>query len=86
VVAAAVVEVVAASPCWLYRGSQLLGVIKGWFVGQSLNFSLYLVWRQLLFWLEAVRVTQVWLQILRKILESQMLGFLLPYPSQILDF
>jgi hypothetical protein len=29
VVAAAVVEVVAASPCWLYRGSQLLGVIKG---------------------------------------------------------
>jgi hypothetical protein len=28
----------AAPPCWLCCGSQLLGAIKGWFVGQSLNF------------------------------------------------
>jgi hypothetical protein len=31
-------------------GSQLLGATKGWFLGQSLNFFLYLVWWWLLFW------------------------------------
>jgi hypothetical protein len=25
-------------PCWLCSGLQLLGAIKGWFEGQSLNF------------------------------------------------
>jgi hypothetical protein len=59
---------------------QLLGAIKGSFVVQSLNFFLHLVW-QLLFWLEAVRVTQVWHQLLREVLESRRLGFLLTYPS-----
>jgi hypothetical protein len=36
-------------------------VIKGWFVGQSLNCFLHPVWWQLFVWLEAVRTTQVWL-------------------------
>jgi hypothetical protein len=70
------VVVVGAPPCWL------LGTIKGWFVGQSLNFFLHLVWWQLLFWLQEVRVTQVWLQLLREVLESHRLDFLLPYPSR----
>jgi hypothetical protein len=52
-------------PCWLCHGSQLLGAIKGWFEGQSLNFFLHLMWWQ--FWLEAVRITQVWLQRLREV-------------------
>jgi hypothetical protein len=30
-------------PCWLCSRSQLLGAIKGSFVGQSLNFFLNLV-------------------------------------------
>jgi hypothetical protein len=34
---------------------QLLGEIKGWFKGQSLNFFLHLIWWWL-FWLEAVRI------------------------------
>jgi hypothetical protein len=46
--------------------SQLLGAIKGWFECQSLNFFLHLMWWQL-FWLEAVRITQVWLQHLREV-------------------
>jgi hypothetical protein len=53
--------------CWLCSGLWLLGAINGWFVGQSLNFFLHLVYWQLLFWLEAVRVTQVWLQLLREV-------------------
>jgi hypothetical protein len=32
--------------CWLCR-SQLLGAIKGWSVGQSLNFFLHLIWWEL---------------------------------------
>jgi hypothetical protein len=48
-------------PCWLCCGLQLLGAIKGLFEGQSLNFFLHLMLRKLLFWLEAVRITQVWL-------------------------
>jgi hypothetical protein len=52
-------------PCWLCHGSQLLGAIKGWFEGQSLNFFLHLEWWQLLFWLKAVRITQLWLQCFR---------------------
>jgi hypothetical protein len=55
-------------------------------VGLSLNFFLHLVWWQLLFWLEAVRVTQVWLQLLREVLESWRLGFQLLYPSCHLGF
>jgi hypothetical protein len=47
-------------------------------VGHSLNFFLHLVWWRLLFWLEAVRVTQVWLWLIRLVLESWRLGFLLP--------
>jgi hypothetical protein len=65
----------------LCGGFQLLGVIKDWFVGQSLNFFLHLVWWQLLFGLEAVIITQVWLQHLREVLESRSLGYLLPYPN-----
>jgi hypothetical protein len=38
-VAAVVVVVMAALPCWLYSRSQLLGAIKGWLLGQSLIFS-----------------------------------------------
>jgi hypothetical protein len=68
-------------PCWLCSWLQLLGAIKGWFVGLSLNFFLHLVWWRLLFWLEAVRITQVWLQLLREVLESPRLGFLLLYLS-----
>jgi hypothetical protein len=33
----------------------MLFAIKGWFEGQSLNF-LHLMWWQLLFWLEEVRI------------------------------
>jgi hypothetical protein len=47
--------------------SQLLGAIKGWFEGQSFNFFLHLMWWQLLFWLEAIRITQVWLQHVREV-------------------
>jgi hypothetical protein len=57
-------------PCWLCSELQLLAATKGWFEGQSLNFFLHLVWWQLLFCLEAVRFTQVWLQHLREVLES----------------
>jgi hypothetical protein len=50
-------------------------------------FFLYLMWWQILFWLEAVRITQVWLQCLREdfgVTEFNSVeygGFLLPYPS-----
>jgi hypothetical protein len=57
-------------PFWLWSRLQLLGAIKGWFEGQSLNFFLHLVWWQLLFWLEAVRITQVWLQRPREVFWS----------------
>jgi hypothetical protein len=53
-------------------------------LGQPLIFFLHLVWWQLLFWLETVRITQVWLQYLREILESQSLVYLLLYPSHYL--
>jgi hypothetical protein len=46
---------------------QLLGEIKGWFEGQSLNFFRHLMWWQLLFCPEAIRITQVWLQHLREV-------------------
>jgi hypothetical protein len=73
----------SGSPALLaVRGLQLLSAFKGWFVGQSLNFFLHLMWWWLLFWLEAVRITQVWLQLHREVLESWRLGFLLPYPSR----
>jgi hypothetical protein len=49
-------------PYWLCSRLQLSGAIKGWFQGQSLNFFLHLMWWQLLLWLEAVRITQVWLK------------------------
>jgi hypothetical protein len=65
----------------LCSGSQLLGAIKGWFVGQSLNFFLHVVWWKVLFWLEAVRITQVWFHCLRGILESRSLGFLVLFLS-----
>jgi hypothetical protein len=54
-------------PCWLCSVLQLLGAIKGLFEGRSLNCFLHLVWWQLLFWLEAVRIIQVWLQYLREV-------------------
>jgi hypothetical protein len=63
-------------------GSQLLCAINDWFVGQSLNFFLHLVWQQLLFCLEAVRIIQVWLQSLREVLELWSLGLLLLYPNR----
>jgi hypothetical protein len=50
-------------------------------VGQSLNFFLHLVWWQLLLCQEAVIVTQVRLQLLREVLESCGLLFLLLYHS-----
>jgi hypothetical protein len=68
-------------PCWLCTRVQLLDEIKGWLVGHSLNFFLYLVLWQLLFWLEALRITLEWLQCLREVLESWRLGFLLLYPG-----
>jgi hypothetical protein len=63
-------------PCWLCSGSQLLGAIKGWVLGQIWNFFLHLLWWQLLFWLEAVRIPQEWLQCLREVLESWRLVFI----------
>jgi hypothetical protein len=35
--------------CCMWHRSQLLGTIKGWFKGQSLNFFLHLMWWQLFF-------------------------------------
>jgi hypothetical protein len=35
--------------------------------GSVFEFFLHLMWWQLLFWLEAVRITQVWLQCLREV-------------------
>jgi hypothetical protein len=46
---------------------QLLGAILWWFEGQSLNFFLHPMWWKLLFWLKAVRITQVWFQYLREV-------------------
>jgi hypothetical protein len=68
-------------PIWLCSGLQLLGAIKDCFEGQSLIFFLHLVWWQLLFCLEAVRITQVWLQHLKEVFGVTELGFLLLYPS-----
>jgi hypothetical protein len=56
------------------HGSKLLGTIKGWFEGWYLNFFLHLVWWQFLFWLEAARITQVWLQCLGEVFGVTELG------------
>jgi hypothetical protein len=59
----------------------LLGAIKGGVKHQSLNFYLYLMWWQLLFWLGAIKITQVYSYVTRRFLGSWSLGFLIPYHS-----
>jgi hypothetical protein len=68
-------------PFWLCSRSQLLGAIKGWFVGQSLNFFPAPSMTAVIILARSSQNYPRVAPISQGVLESQTLGFHLPYTS-----